>query len=162
MTPRHTTQRTLRIRAQGFRFALVVSRFNNDITKKLLRGAQDCLKKHGVKKNDIRVVSCPGAIELPQVANVLVESGAWHAVICLGAVIQGETPHFTYVSSEAARGIQYVALNSRTPVIFGVLTTMTKQQAFDRAGGKHGNKGWDAALAGIEMAALFKELKSGR
>ncbi|MCI0706055.1 MAG: 6,7-dimethyl-8-ribityllumazine synthase [Ignavibacteriae bacterium] len=149
--------------ARGYRFALVVSRFHADITAKLLKAAQDCLRKHGAKSSDVRVVNCPGAFELPQAANVLVASGEWHAVICLGAVIRGETPHFAYVAAEAARGIQDVALKSRTPVIFGVLTTNSKEQAFDRAGGKNGkhpNKGWDAALAAIEMAALFQGLKS--
>jgi 6,7-dimethyl-8-ribityllumazine synthase len=160
-TPK-TKKQTLRLRVTGLRFALVVSSFHEDITKKLLQAAEDCLRKHGVKKGDVSVVECPGAFELPQVANVLVASGQWHAIICLGAVIRGETPHFAYVAAESARGIQDVALQSRTPVIFGVLTTNSKEQAQDRAGGKHGNKGWDAALAAIEMAALFQRIKSRR
>ncbi|HEY4612899.1 MAG TPA: 6,7-dimethyl-8-ribityllumazine synthase [Bacteroidota bacterium] len=160
MTQRRSIPRTIIIRASGFRFALVASRFHEPITRKLLRGAQNCLRKHGVRRADVAVVLCPGAFELPQVANVLVASAQWDAVICLGAVIRGETPHFEYVAGEAARGIQQVALQSRTPVIFGVLTTDTEQQAYDRAGGKSGNKGWDAALAAIEMAAIFKKLKS--
>ncbi len=102
---------------------------------------------------------CPGAFELPQVANRLAASRRWDAIICLGAVIRGETPHFEYISSETAQGIQDVALRSSVPVIFGVLTTNTEQQALERAGGKHGNKGWDAALAAIEMANLFRKLK---
>ena len=105
------------------------------------------------------ILYCPGAFELPQVANALVTSSRWDAVICLGVVIRGETPHFEYVAAETARGIQQVALKSKTPVVFGVLTTDTEQQAHDRAGGKHGNKGWDAARTAIEMAALFQRLK---
>jgi len=110
----------------------------------------------------MRIFPCPGAFELPQVANVLCASGSWDAVICLGAVIRGETPHFEYVSSEAARGIQKVSLWHSLPVMFGVLTTDTKQQALARAGGKHGNKGWDAALAALEMAHLFEGLRKRR
>lgn len=144
---------------QGFRFAIVVSRFNEDVTKELLHGAVDCLKKHGVGTKDRTVVSCPGAFELPQLANVLAASGKWDAVICLGAVIRGETPHFEYVSAESARGIQNVALRYSIPVSFGVLTTDTKEQALERAGGKYGNKGWDAALTALEMVKLFAQLK---
>mgnify|MGYP001566374151 FL=1 len=151
-----------RTSGRGYRFAIVVSRFNVSITKKLLDAAVDCLKKHGVRKEDVRIFPCPGAFELPQVANVLCASGNWDAVICLGAVIRGETPHFEYVSSEAARGIQNVSLWHSLPVTFGVLTTDTKQQALERAGGKHGNKGWDAALAALEMAHLFEGLKKRR
>jgi 6,7-dimethyl-8-ribityllumazine synthase len=156
-----TVQQT-RTSGKGYRFAIVVSRFNLSITKKLLDGAVDCLKRHGVKKEDMRIFPCPGAFELPQVANVLCASGSWDAVICLGAVIRGETPHFEYVSSEAARGIQKVSLWHSLPVMFGVLTTDTKQQALARAGGKHGNKGWDAALAALEMAHLFEGLRKRR
>lgn len=147
--------------ARGLRFALVVSQFNKAVTTKLLRGAQECLRNHGVAKGNIAVYSCPGSFELPQVANVLVNSARWDAVVCLGTVIRGETPHFEYVAAETARGIQQVALRSRMPVVFGVLTTNTVQQAYDRAGGKQGNKGWDAALAAIDMALLFKRLKEG-
>ncbi len=148
--------------AKGLHVALVVSRFNKTVTAKLLRGALDCLRKHGVPKRNAVVYSCPGSFEIPQVANVLVASARWDAVLCLGAVIRGETPHFDYIAAEAARGIQQVALHSRTPVVFGVLTTNTRQQAHDRAGGKHGNKGWDAALTALEMAVLFRRLKEGR
>lgn len=139
----------------GYRFAIVVSRFNVTITKRLLDGAIECLKKHGVRDEDVRVFPCPGAFELPQVANALCSKGGWDAIVCLGAVIRGETPHFEYVSSAAARGIQEVALKHSIPVAFGVLTTNTLRQATDRSGGRHGNKGWDAALAAIEMVEVF-------
>jgi len=139
----------------GYRFAVVVSRFNVTITKRLLDGAVECLKKHGVRDEDVKVFPCPGAFELPQVANALCSQGGWDAIICLGAVIRGETPHFEYVSSEAARGIQEVALRHSAPVTFGVLTTNSRRQAMDRSGGKHGNKGWDAALAAVEMVEVF-------
>jgi 6,7-dimethyl-8-ribityllumazine synthase len=139
----------------GHRFAVVVSRFNVRITKRLLDGAIDCLKKHGVREEDIRVYPCPGAFELPQVANALCSSGSWDAIVCLGAVIRGETPHFEYVSAAAARGIQQVALKHSLPVTFGVLTTDTPRQALERSGGRRGNKGWDAALAAMEMVEVF-------
>jgi len=126
---------------------------------KLQDGAERCLNRHGVRREDVEVFFCPGAFELPQVANLLCEAGRFDAVICLGAVIRGETPHFEYVSSEAARGIQEVALRHSVPVTFGVLTTEHPGQAHDRAGGAHGNKGWDAAQAGLEMAILFRRLK---
>ena len=144
---------------KGLRFALVVSRFHPTITGRLQKGAEQCLAHHGVRKNDIEVFMCPGAFELPQVANLLCETGEFHAVVCLGAVIRGETPHFEYVASESARGIQSVALQHELPVTFGVLTTDTLDQAFDRAGGNQGNKGWDAAAAALEMASLFRSLK---
>lgn len=143
----------------GHRFAIVVSRFNSTVTKKLLDGTVRCLRQHRVSKKNVKVLYCPGAFELPQVANKLAFSNEWDAIICLGAVIRGETPHFEYVSSEAARGIQNVALWHTIPVVFGVLTTDTLEQALERAGGAHGNKGWDAALAAIEMIDVFKRLK---
>ena len=158
MTTRSKRQK-LRLSASTFRFAIVVSTFNRSVTEKLLNGAQECLKAHGLAKSRTKVFRCPGALELPQVANALVMSSRWDAVICLGAVIRGKTPHFEYVAAETSRGIQQVALRSRTPVVFGVLTTDTEEQARERAGGKHGNKGWDAAIAAIEMAALFKRIQ---
>jgi 6,7-dimethyl-8-ribityllumazine synthase len=139
---------------------VVVSRFHQRITTKLLRGAQACFRQHGVPPRNIRLYRCPGAFELPQVANLLVSQARWDAVLCLGAVIRGETAHFEYVASESARGIQQVALQNRTPVIFGLLTTDTEEQAHARAGGLHGNKGWDAALAAIEMATLFRTVRN--
>ena len=144
---------------RGFRIAVVVSRFHKSITDKLRRGALQCLDQHGVLREDIQVLSCPGAFELPQVAELLCKTGNLDAIVCLGAVIRGETPHFEYVSSEAARGIQEVALRHSLPISFGVLTTDTLEQALDRAGGSQGNKGWDAAKAAVEMADLFRTLK---
>lgn len=144
--------------ARGTRIALVVSSFNGDITAKLLAGALECLKQHGADDRTIGVFRCPGAFELPQVAAQLARTGSWDAVICLGAVIRGETPHFDYVAAQAAAGIQQTALTYGVPVMFGVLTTDTIQQAADRAGGKHGNKGWDAARAAIDMIAVYRSL----
>ncbi len=141
------------------RIAIAVSAFHADITEGLLNGAQECLRQHGSRESDTAVFRCPGAFELPQIASKLAEQKRWDAVICLGAVIRGETPHFDYVASQSAAGIQQAALKHGLPVIFGVLTTDTVQQAVDRAGGKHGNKGWDAALTAIEMIMLFKDLK---
>ena len=141
------------------RFAIVVSRFNYHITAKLLEGAERCMRDHGVPENNRKVIFCPGAFELPQVAQRLAEQKKWDAIICLGAIIRGETPHFEYISTETARGIQDVALRFSLPVVFGVLTTDSEQQALDRVGGLQGHKGWDAALTAIEMAALFKTLK---
>jgi 6,7-dimethyl-8-ribityllumazine synthase len=156
-------QRRSNTSGEGNRFAIVVSRFNVSITKKLLDGAVACLARHGVRERHVKVFPCPGAFELPQVANALCASGAWDAVICLGAVIRGETPHFEYVAAESARGIQEAALRHGIPVTFGVLTTETVQQARERAGGRHGNKGWDAALAAIEMVDVFARLqKAGK
>jgi len=154
--------RQKQVSGDGNRFAVVVSRFNIPVTKKLLDGAIDCLTQHGVRNEDIQIFLCPGAFELPQVAARLCASGKWDAVICLGAVIRGETPHFEYVAAEAARGIQDVALRYSIPVTFGVLTTETVRQARERAGGKRGNKGWDAALASLEMSELFGRLRKGR
>jgi len=146
---------------RGFCVAVVVSRFHKSITEKLRLGALRCLQQLGVRREDIHVFPCPGAFELPQVANVLCSTGKYDAVICLGAVVRGETPHFEYVSSEAAGGIEKVALRYAMPVTFGVLTTDNVQQAHDRAGGSQGNKGWDAARAAVEMADLFRRLKRG-
>jgi 6,7-dimethyl-8-ribityllumazine synthase len=142
--------------------ALVVSVYNESITERLLHGARSCLEKHGANSSKIQVFSCPGAFELPQVAKALSLQRKWDAVICLGAVVRGETPHFDFVATEAARGIQNVALESGTPVVFGVLTTNNMKQAKERSGGKHGNKGWEAALTGIEMARLFRRLERRR
>ncbi len=147
--------------AAKFKFAIVVSRFNFRITQKLLDGAERCLKEHGVPEKNYRILYCPGAFELPQVANKLALQKKWDAIICLGAIIRGETPHFEYVAAETAKGIQSVALKHAVPVAFGVLTTDTEKQARDRAGGDQGHKGWDAALTAIEMANLFKKIKLG-
>jgi len=151
-------RRRLEQSGRGFRIAVVVSEFNERVTEKLRLGALQCLLDHGVHQNDIRTIFCPGAFELPQVAAKLAASQSWDAVVCLGAVIRGETPHFDYVSKETARGIQDVAIRTGMPIIFGVLTTNNKRQALARAGGSHGNKGWDAALTAIQMTHLFRTI----
>ena len=143
------------------KIGIVVSRFNEFITRRLLDGALDCLRRHGADDSDIDVVWCPGAFEIPQVARRLSGAPGYRAVICLGCVIRGETPHFEYVAA-AATGLGKLALESDVPVIFGVLTTDTLEQAIDRAGAKGGNKGWDAALSAIEMADLFRKIPGKR
>jgi 6,7-dimethyl-8-ribityllumazine synthase len=144
--------------ARARRFAVAASRFNEPVVRELVNGATACLRKHGVSDDDVDVVWTPGAFELPLVAKRLASSGRFDAVICLGAVIRGETPHFEYVAAEAARGIQQVSLDAGIPVLFGVLTAEDLEQALARAGGKHGNKGWDAAMAAMEMADLLDRL----
>jgi 6,7-dimethyl-8-ribityllumazine synthase len=144
------------------RLAIVVSRFNNQITKRLLDGAVACLRAHRIPDDRWRVVVCPGAFELPQTAARLASADRYDAIVCLGAVIRGETPHFDFVAAEAACGIQDVALRTGIPVVFGLLTTNTERQARERAGGRHGNKGWDAALTALEMTALFRSLHRRR
>lgn len=137
-----------------------MSRFNEDVTSRLLQGAIDCLKDHGITERDRDIVHCPGAFEIPQAARALLATGDWDGIVCLGAVIRGETPHFDYVSSATALGIQTTALAFGVPVGFGVLTTDTLQQAMDRAGGKHGNKGWEAAEAVVSMIRMQRDLQS--
>lgn len=144
--------------ARGRRFAIVVARFNELVTGKLLAGAVDCLRAHGIAEDDLVVAWVPGAFELPLVARRLAGSGGYDAVICLGAVIRGETPHFDHVAGQAAAGIRAASEESGVPVVFGVLTTDTFEQAIDRAGGKHGNKGWDAAMAAMETASVLERL----
>ena len=146
------------LKGEGLRFAIVVSRFNEFISSKLLSGAWDCLTRHGVAEADIDVAWVPGAMEIPLVAQRLAGSARYDAVICLGAVIRGSTPHFDYVAGEVAKGVAKVQLDTGVPVIFGVLTTDTIEQAVERAGTKAGNKGWDAALSALEMANLVKNL----
>jgi 6,7-dimethyl-8-ribityllumazine synthase len=141
------------------RIAVIVSRFHEQITEKLLEGTEACFLQHGLTKKQWQVFWCPGAFELPQVAQRLAQQKKWDALICLGAVIRGGTPHFEYVSGETARGIQDVALKYTIPVVFGVLTTDTEQQALDRVGGSQGHKGWDAGVTAIEMAALYRSIK---
>lgn len=143
------------LQAQGFHFTIVVSRFNSHITIPLLAGAQDCLKRHGGTEAD--VVWVPGAFEIPLAAQRVAQSKKADAVICLGAVIRGATPHFDYVCAEAAKGVGAVSLKENIPVIFGVLTTDSIEQAIERAGTKAGNKGWDAALSAIEMVSLLQK-----
>ncbi|HEX2984953.1 MAG TPA: 6,7-dimethyl-8-ribityllumazine synthase, partial [Ignavibacteriales bacterium] len=147
-----------KLNAKDYKFAIVVSRFNDFISQKLLEGALDCLKRHQALDEYISVVKAPGSFELPLVAGKLAASKKYDALICLGAVIRGATPQCEYVAAEAAKGIAHVSLSSGTPVIFGVLTTDNIEQAIERAGTKSGNKGWDAALSAIEMADLLKNL----
>lgn len=146
--------------AEGKKFAIVVSRFNEFICGKLLEGSLDCLKRHAANMDNVHVAYVPGAYEIPLTAQALATRGGYDAVICLGAVIRGSTPHFDYVSSEVAKGISRVSLDTKTPVIFGVITTDTLEQAIERAGTKAGNKGWDAAMSAIEMAALLKNIET--
>jgi len=146
--------------SQGFSVAIIVSRFNSIITDKLLSAAINCLQRHGSEEKDISIAYCPGAFEIASTAKKMIEVKKIDAVVCLGCVVRGETPHFDYVSSSTAKSIADLALFSGTPVAFGVLTTETMEQAFDRAGGKSGNKGWDAALTAIEMVNLFKKISS--
>jgi 6,7-dimethyl-8-ribityllumazine synthase len=147
-----------KISAEGYRFGLIVSRFNDFISSKLVEGAVDALKRHGATEEQLLLVKVPGAFEIPLAAKKLAESGKVDAVICLGAVIRGSTPHFDYVAAEVSKGIAVVALDTKVPVAFGVLTTDNLEQAIERAGTKSGNKGWDAALAAMEMVNLFKQL----
>jgi 6,7-dimethyl-8-ribityllumazine synthase len=148
-------------RGAGRRVAVVASRFNESVTKKLVDGALAALTKHGVAADDIDVVWVPGAWELPAAARVLLASERYDALVALGAVIRGETPHFDYVAGESARGLADVTAESGVPLGFGLLTTESLEQALARAGGTHGNKGADAALAALEMADLFDQLQAG-
>lgn len=141
---------------EKFKFALVVSRFNEFISSKLLSGAIDALVRHNVREEDIEIYWTPGAFEIPQVARAITDTGKFDAVICLGAIIRGATPHFDYIAAETTKGVASVALSSDMPVTFGILTCDTIEQAIERAGTKGGNKGFDAALAAIEMANLRK------
>ncbi len=143
----------------GARFAIVVARFNTAITAALLEGAVATLAEHGVADDHVSVVQVPGAFEIPITAKRLAASGRYEAIIALGAVVRGGTPHFEYVAGECARGVSRVALDENVPVIFGVLTTDTDGQARDRAGGKDGNKGSEAAHAGLEMVSLLRRLQ---
>jgi 6,7-dimethyl-8-ribityllumazine synthase len=144
------------LQARGIRFGIVVSRFNDFINKRLLDGALDALARHGAEEGMITVARVPGSFEIPLMAKKLAASGKYDAIICLGAVIRGATPHFEYISAEVTKGIAQVALESGMPVSFGILTTDTIEQAIERAGTKSGNKGWDAALAAIEMVNVLK------
>jgi len=141
---------------EGLRFGLVISRFNEFITKKLLEGAQDSLLRHGVKEEDIEIAWTPGAFEIPLIAKKLAQSKKYDAVICLATVVRGGTPHFEYIAAEVTKGIARVGLETGLPVIYGVITADTLEQAIERAGTKAGNKGFDAAMSAIEMANLVK------
>jgi 6,7-dimethyl-8-ribityllumazine synthase len=146
------------LQAKGMKIGIVVSRFNDFITSKLLDGSIDILKRHGASDKDIEVVKVPGAFEIPFAARLLVQKGGYDAVICLGAVIRGATPHFDYISAEATKGIAAVAMQASIPVLYGVLTTDTIEQAIERAGTKAGNKGAEVTLGAIEMVNLFRKL----
>lgn len=147
-----------KLTAKDMKVAIVVARFNEFITSKLLSGCLDCLKRHEAADEDLTVAWVPGAFEIPMVAKKLAESGKYDAVICLGAVIRGATPHFDYVCAEASKGIAQVSMQTGVPVAFGVLTTENIQQAVERAGTKAGNKGVDCAMTAMEMVNLFKEM----
>lgn len=147
-----------KLQAQGLKFGIVISRFNDFITSKLLEGALDALLRHGAKENDIQIVRVPGSFEIPLVAKKLAQSGKFNAIICLGTLIRGATPHFDYIAAEVSKGIALVSLETGIPVSFGVITTETIEQAIERAGSKSGNKGWDAAMVAIEMARVIEQI----
>ena len=142
--------------AEAKKFAIVVSRFNDFITEKLINGALDALIRSGAADKDIEVIKVPGSFEIPLVAKKIAQTNRFNAIICLGAVIRGSTPHFDYVAAEVSKGIASVSLESEIPIIFGVITTDTIEQAIERAGAKAGNKGWSAAMAAVEMANLIE------
>ncbi len=144
---------------QGLRVGIVVARYNPMVTSRLLQGAKEALIEHGVREEDVDIAWVPGSFEIPLVAKKMAESGRYAALICLGAVIKGESAHFEHVAGQAARGIASVSLETGVPAAFGVLTTYNLDQALQRAGGKEGNKGYDAALAALEMANLLRNLK---
>ncbi|MGB9765881.1 MAG: 6,7-dimethyl-8-ribityllumazine synthase [Sulfurihydrogenibium sp.] len=147
-----------KLTAEGIKFAIVVSRFNNLITERLLEGALDCILRHNGSQENIDIVRVPGSFEIPLVAKKLAKSGKYDAVICLGAVIRGDTPHFDYVANEVTKGIAQVSLETEVPISYGILTTDTIEQAIERAGTKMGNKGFDAALTAIEMVNVIKQI----
>jgi 6,7-dimethyl-8-ribityllumazine synthase len=147
-----------KLTAEGKKFAIVVSRFNEFITNKLLEGAKDCLIRHKCNEDDITSIYVPGSFEIPLVAKKIAQSNKFDAVICLGAVIRGATPHFEYVASEVSKGVAQIGLETGVPVIFGVITSETIEQAIERAGTKSGNKGWDAAQSAIEITDLLGKL----
>jgi 6,7-dimethyl-8-ribityllumazine synthase len=146
------------IQAKGLKLCIIASRFNEFITNKLLDGARDALLRHGIKEDDIDVIKVPGSFEIPIVAKKVALKGIYNAIICLGTVIRGATPHFEYIAAEVSKGIASVSLETGVPVAFGVITSDTIEQAIERAGSKSGNKGWDAAITAIEMAQLLKKL----
>ena len=147
-----------KISASDYKFAIVQSRFNEFVGDKLLEAALDCLRRHNCEERNITIVKVPGAFEIPVAADKLASQKRFDAIICLGAVIRGATPHFEYISSSVANGISQTALKHGVPIIFGVLTTDSVEQAIERSGTKSGNKGWDAALTAIEMADLFQKI----
>jgi len=150
-----------KISGEGKKFALIVRRFNAFISDRLLEGDLDALARHGTRDEDIDIVKVPGSFEIPLMAKRMVQKGRYDAIICLGAVIRGSTPHFEYISAEVSKGIALVGLESGIPVIFGVITTDTLEQAIERAGSKSGNKGWSAAVAAMEMANVTESVDKG-
>jgi len=148
-----------KLTAENHRFGIIVGRFNEFIGGKLLDGALDALKRHGATENNIEIAWTPGAFEIPLVAQKMAQSEKYDAIICLGAVIRGATPHFDYVSAEVSKGIAHVSLETGVPAIFGILTTDSIEQAIERAGTKSGNKGFDAAVTAIEMVNLLKTIE---
>jgi len=147
-----------RLTAEGRRFGIVISRFNELVTKRLLEGALDCLRRHGAAEENIEIAWVPGSFEIPAVAHRMAFSQRYDAIICLGAVIRGSTPHFEYVASEVTKGIARIAMEAKIPTIYGIITADTLEQALERAGVKLGNRGWEAALSAIEMINLYEEL----
>ena len=145
-----------KLNAEGKKFALVVTRFNDFITDKLVLGAVDALVRCGAKDEEIDLVKVPGSFEIPLVAKKMAEMGVYHAVVCLGAVIRGDTPHFDFVCAEVSKGIALASMETKVPVLFGIITADTLEQAIERAGAKAGNKGWHAAMAAVEMANLIE------
>ena len=146
------------LNATGKKFGVVASRFNEFITNKLLDGVQDCFLRHGGDDNELHVAWVPGSFEIPAVAKLMVDSNNYDAVVCIGAVIKGATPHFDYIAAEVTKGIAQIGMNAKIPVVYGMITADTLDQAIERAGAKMGNKGWDAGLAAIEMINLYSQL----
>ena len=147
-----------KLQARDLRFGIVISRFNDFITSRLLDGAVDGLIRHGAAEKDIEVVKVPGAFEIPLVAKKMAAAGKFDAIICLGTVIRGATPHFDYVAAEVSKGVASASLDTGVPIAFGIITADTIEQAVERAGSKSGNKGWDAAITAIEMAQVIKQI----
>ncbi len=150
-----------KLMAKGLKFAIVLSRFNNFIGERLLEGALDALRRSGAEEDDYCVIRVPGAFEIPLAVKKIIKTGRYHAIICLGSVIRGSTPHFAYIATEVTKGIASLTLESEIPISFGVLITDTIEQAIERAGTKIGNKGFDAAMTAIEMANLLREIEKG-
>lgn len=148
-----------KLEAAGLKVGLIVSRFNSLFTDKLLEGALDCLRRHGGEEDNLTVVRVPGAFEIPYVAARMAESSKYDTVICLGAIVRGDTPHFDYIATESSKGIAHVSLETGVPVVYGLVTADTLEQAIERSGTKAGNKGWDAALSAIEMVNLYRAME---
>ncbi len=146
------------LQAKGLKFGIVISRFNEFITSKLLDGAIDALLRHGARQDDIEVIKVPGSFEIPLIARRMALKGTYNAIICLGTVIRGATPHFEYIAAEVSKGIASASMETGIPIAFGIITCDTIEQAVERAGTKSGNKGWDAAVTAIEMAQLLRKL----